>query len=106
MRVGDLRWSTIGRQYRLELRDDRRVTRLGLRSGLIAIRRHVLRNEPLWFQLWAANTWAAHEAFYTWHIRIPTRYSDHDRARVAWLLRGGATTPSQRKALAWSKRRS
>lgn len=110
-RVTELRWSEIGERYQRTLSNQTKVTRRGLRVMLIAIHHHDHEDGPLWRQIWAANVWAYREALATWHVRIPSRHADHDRARVAWLLNstvGGFWPPSdeERRALAWASNRS
>ena len=104
-RVTTLRWSRIGRKYNRILSDETRVTRRGLRKMLVAIKRHDLRREPVWYQIWAANRWAYSEAARTWHVRIPARYADADRTRVAAILGSEPLTTDQRRAAAWAERR-
>lgn len=109
--VTELKWTEIGMHYHRILSDRQKVTRRGLRVMLIAIHHHDHEDGPLWRRIWQANVWAYHEALVTWHVRIPARHADHDRARVAWLLNGtvgGFWPPSndERKAMEWAERRA
>lgn len=91
----NLTYAEITYHYRVSLHElgwsERRVTRSGLRRFLISYYYHrqltVLgRNPTEWELIWRANVWAQQEALNQWHSRIPRRYSDGDRTRVAWLL--------------------
>lgn len=93
---------------------ERRVTRLGLRQFLISYymyrQLNVLgRNPEYWELIWRANVWAQNEALVQWHRRIPRRYSDGDRTRVAWFIQDSwskAEPAIKEQALRWAANRS
>lgn len=69
---------------------DRRMTKAGLRKYLMLIasqRLYDFANLPTWDRIYRSNVWAATEAARL-HVRLSTRLSAPDRARVRWLSLG------------------
>lgn len=66
--------------------DTRAVTRKGVRLLLRAIAQivqgHQKKHIPVWQALYEIDTWAFHEAWDVWGIRLPSEWSDEDRNRV------------------------
>jgi hypothetical protein len=85
---------------------DRRVTKPGLRRFLMLAASHDIYSVPRWALIWNRNVWvvAAAEKL---RVRLPSRYSDEDRAKVAWELRDTHDpTYEQQAALRWAGRRN
>lgn len=85
---------------------DRKVSKPGLRRFLMLMAGHDIYDEPRWALIWHRNVWVTGAAE-TLRVRIPSRYADEDRTRVAWDLRHVHDPDfDQRAALRWASRRN
>jgi hypothetical protein len=85
---------------------DRRVTKPGLRRFLLLAASHDIYKQERWELIWHRNVWVVGAAAKL-KVRIPSRYADEDRAKVAWELRTARDHPTfdQAAALRWAARR-
>ena len=86
---------------------DRRVTKPGLRRFIMLAASHdIYGKNPRWWIIWQRNVWTT-QAAAKLKVRLPARYADNDRAKVAWELRAAHTDPTsiQAAALRWAGRR-